>query len=243
MKATRPSQLDTITTLAASLALGLLMAACDRRAVEDDATATPAETAATETTASDGAAVPPPVTDIDAPVATNTPEPPDPGDMSAGASPAASAPAPGAGTTSQADALALLIAVNEHEIAAADQALMKKASGPVLAYAQLMKTDHTKNLTDTTRLGGAASTAPAVTELRNKGEADLNALAAAQDGAAYEKAYIDAMVRGHTEALALIDGTLLPAATADNVRQHFTTTRAAVARHLERAKEIQGELK
>ena len=72
--------------------------------------------------------------------------------------------------------------VNEHEIAAADQAVMKKVSGPVLAYAQLMKTDHAKNLVATTRLGGAASTAPAVTGLHDQGEADLKALAAVPDG-------------------------------------------------------------
>lgn len=224
--------------IAASASLALvLLAACDRRAVEDDSATTPAEA-----TTSREAGTPPPATDVDSPVATNTPEPIDPGDMTAGTpTPTGSAPAVASGTT-QADALALLIAVNEHEIAAADQALVKKVTGPVLAYAQMMKTDHGKNLADTTRLGGAASTAPAVTELRNKGESELKALAT-RNGADYEKAYVDAMVRGHTDALALIDGTLLPAATTANIRQHFTTTRATVARHLERAKEIQGTLK
>lgn len=236
MTTTRPIQRASVALLAASLALGLSLSACDRRAIEDDSAATPAEPAATGE-----AGVPPPVTDVDAPAATNTPEPPDPRDMTAGVPPAGSASAPGT-TASQADALALLIAVDEHEIAAADQALMKQVTDPVLAYAQMMKTEHGKNLTDSTRLGGAASTAPAVTDLRKKGEADLKVLAA-QDGAAYEKAYIDAMVRGHAEALALIDGTLLPAATADNVRQHFTATRATVAKHLARAKEIQATLK
>lgn len=236
MLTTRPDRHANFALVAASLALGLSLSACDRRAVEDDSAATPAEPAATGE-----AGVPPAVTDVDAPVATNTPEPADPGDLTAGAPPAGSAPA-ASSAISQADALALLIAVNEHEIAAADQALMKQVTGPVRAYAETMKTHHGRNLTDGTRLGAAASTAPAVTELRNEGEAELKALAA-QDGAAYEKAYIDAMVRGHAEALALIDGTLLPAATADNVRQHFTATRAMVAEHLARAKEIQATLK
>lgn len=210
----------TTTLLAAALALGLLPAACDRRAVEDDGAAGPAEPAA-----GGDAVVAPPVAGADTRAATPTP-------------PADSAPgAPGA-ATSQADALALLIAANEHEIAAADQALTKQVTGPVLAYAQMMKTDHEKNLADSTRLGGAASTAAAVTALRSKGEADLKALAT-HSGSAYEQAYVDAMVAGHTGVLALIDDTLLPAATADNVRAHFIATRAAVARHLERAKEIQ----
>ena len=227
MNTNHPNQHRTHTLLAAALALGLLPAACDRRAVEDDSTATPAEPAS-----SGEAVVPPPVTDVDA---AATAEPP-PG------TPAAAGPASAAATTSQADALALLVAVNEHEIAAADQAQTKQVTGPVLAFAQMMKSDHEKNLADTTRLGGAESTAPAIATLRSKGEAELKTLAM-QSGSAYEKAYMGAMVRGHTEALALIDGTLLPAATADNVRQHFTATRATVAHHLERAKEVRAGLK
>jgi putative membrane protein len=148
----------------------------------------------------------------------------------------------GATATTQADALAMLMAVNEHEIAAADQALGKNVTGAVRDFAQMMKTDHGKNLADTTKLGGAASTSPGVKTLKDKGDADLRTLDA-QSGKAYEKAYIDAMVKGHTDALAMIDNTLLPAATDTNIRQHFTTTRAAVARHLDKAKEIQGTLK
>ena len=207
MNTPRPGSAPIFGTLVASLALGLAVAACDRRAVEDDSAPTPAA------------------------------------DTSTVAAPAGTAPTASAGNTSQADALALLIVVDEHEIAAADQALMKNVSGPVLAYAQLMKTDHATNLAATTRLGGAASTASAVTGLHDQGEADLEALAAVPDGAAYEKAYVDSMVRGHAEALALIDDILLPAANADNVRQHFTATRATVSRHLEQAKALQATLK
>lgn len=215
--------------IAVSLALPLLLASCDRRKVEDDTTATPAEP-----TQSPEAGTPPTDADreVSAPVATNTPEPADAG---------AAAPT-AANTLSQADALAWLVAADEHEIAAADQALARNVTGKVRDYAQMMKTDHGKNLADTIKLGAAASTAPAVKTLKDKGEADLRALDA-NAGAAYEKAYIDAMVRGHTDVLAMFDGTLLPAATDANVRQHFTTTRAAVARHLEKAKEIQAALK
>lgn len=212
-------------TLAASLALPLLLASCDRRDVEDDTRATPAED-----TASREAGTPPADREVSPPMAT-TPTTPD-----------ASATPPAAGTTSQADALALLVTLNEHEIAAADQALGKNVTGKVREFADMMKIDHSRNLADTTKLGAAASTAPAVTALKKKGDADLQTLGT-NSGAAYEKAYMDAMVRGHTDALALIDNTLLPAATADNVRAHFTATRAAVARHLDQAKTIQAGLK
>lgn len=205
-----------------ALALPLLITACDRRTVEDDAAATPAED-----TASREAGTPAPVTDVEVPASATAP---------------ADATAPTAGAISQADALAMLMAVNEHEIAAADQALAHNVSGGVRDYAQMMKTEHTQNLTESSKLGGAVSTAIAVKDLRDKGEAELRTLDALS-GDAYAKAYIDAMVKGHTEALALLDGTLLAAATDANVRQHFTATRAAVAHHLERAKEVQASLK
>ncbi len=210
--------------LAAALAMPLL-AACDRRGVEDDTTATPAEDTASRETGT-----PPPATEVSPPVATNTPEPPDAGETT-----------PAQASVSQADALALLVALNEHEIAAAEQALGKNVTGRVREYADMMKADHSRNLTDTTKLGAAASTAPAVTQLKEKGAAELRALGG-KAGKDYERGYIDAMVQGHTDALELIDGTLLPAATEARVRDHFTATRAKVAQHLEQAKQIQAEL-
>lgn len=212
----------------------LLPAACDRRDTEDDTATTPADTELDRPT--DAATATPEATDATAegPAAgsaagtTATPGSPDQG-------------TPAATATSQADALAMLMAVNEHEISAADQAIRKKVTGDVRQYAEMMRTDHGKNLQETTRLGGAASTATAVTAMREKGENELRTLDA-QTGKAYEKAYIDAMVKGHTEALAMIDNTMLPAATDANVRQHFTVTRTAVSRHLDRAKELQGTM-
>lgn len=205
--------------LVASLALPLLLAGCDRRAVEDDTTPSP-----TEANQSPSAGSPPAQAEpVSPPSAPTTP-------------PQTTA------TASQADALAMLVAVDEHELAAADQAIGKQVTGKVRDYADMMKIDHARNLADTTRLGAANSTAPAVQALKDKGEADLRALGA-HTGATYEKAYIDAMVRGHTEVLALLDATLLPAATDDNVRQHFTATRATVAKHLQHAQDIQGAQK
>jgi predicted outer membrane protein len=232
MKASRQLTRNCLwAALAASLTIPLLLAGCDRRKVEDDTARTPSDQVQSGETVNPPAATP---------GTTANPAV----DQTATPAPQATAPAgtPAAGATSQADALAMLMAVDEHEIAAADQAMGKNVTGKVRDFAQMMKTDHGKNLADTTKLGGAMSTAPAVDALKKKGENDLHALGA-QSGVAYEKAYIDAMVQGHTEALAMIDNTLLPAATDANIRQHFTTTRAAVARHLDRAKEIQASLK
>ena len=52
------------------------------------------------------------------------------------------------------------------------------------------------------------------------------------------KAYIDAMVKGHTEALAVLDNKLIPKATTQAVKDHLAATREHVAHHLERAESL-----
>ena len=199
-----------------ALALPVLMlAACgDRREKEDDTTPTPADQAVTpEAPAPDAAATPP-----------ETPPPTD------------TVPPPATGAVMQSEALGLLATADEHEVAAADQAIAKKVTGDVLDFANMMKTDHGKNLAETTALGGSKEGAR-ITDMRSKGDADLATLDA-KSGTEYEQAYIDAMVKGHTDVLALLDGTLIPAATDAAVKTHFANTRMAVEKHLEAAKKL-----
>jgi putative membrane protein len=196
----------------------LLLAACnDRREQEDDTTPT----------ASDQVATPAPP-EAPGPDVTATPAPTYPEGTPV--------TPPAAGAVSQSDALGMLMAANEHEVAAADQAIAKKVTGDVLAFANMMKTDHGKNLAETGALGGTKEGAR-ITELRSKGDAELAALDA-KSGTEYEQAYIDAMVKGHSDVLAMLDGTLIPAATDAAVKAHFDATRTAVAKHLEEAKKL-----
>jgi putative membrane protein len=133
-------------------------------------------------------------------------------------------------------ALGLLASVNEHEIKAADQAIEKKVSGAVLDYARMMKTQHTENQAKTVALG-AKQDAPEVQAKKEKGAAERTALAKLS-GKEYEAAYKEAMIKGHTEALAMIDDKLLPMASAGPVKDHLTTTRGHVAMHLEAARKL-----
>lgn len=146
---------------------------------------------------------------------------------------------------SQQEALAMLNLVNDHEVKAAEQAKSKKVTGDVAAYADMMKAEHGKNMTATKALldknGGAPADNAAMTDMKAKGEAEMQQLAAL-DGDAYAKAYIDAMVAGHQDALTKLDTMLIPAATDAAIKQHLQTTRDAVQKHLDRAKEIQGKL-
>lgn len=141
-------------------------------------------------------------------------------------------------STSKGDsfALGLLAAVNEHEIAAAKQAKSKKVSGPVLDYATRMEKEHGENLTRTKALGALSNDAE-IRAQKVKGADELKTLGQ-QNGSAYAKAYMDAMVKGHEQALNLIDTKMLPSAATAPVKKHLTETRAHVANHLAAAKEI-----
>jgi predicted outer membrane protein len=201
-----------------SIACVLALAACDRDRTDDAATAdanTPAADAATPQT-EPGAA---PTADM-------------PSDAADPAADPAAANADG-------EALGLLAAINEHEIAAARQAKEKQVDGDVLEFAELMETEHGTNQEKTQALGPAQD-GPDIAAQKQKGKAELDALAA-KSGDEYEKAYIDAMVKGHQEALTAIDEKMIPRATRDDVKQHLTETRRHVEMHLTRAKEIAGK--
>jgi len=151
------------------------------------------------------------------------------------------APAPngqaGELTADEALALGLLASVNEHEIAAARQAKEKNVSAPVLTFADMMETQHGENLAKTRSLGSPADT-PEVQAMKDKARAELDELGK-KSGRDYETAYVDAMVKGHMQALTLIDTRLNALASSDAVKQHLAATRDAVSMHLEAAKKLQ----
>lgn len=156
-------------------------------------------------------------------------------------------PAPGAppepGAPSGDEALALLVAVNQHEIAAAEQARDKQVGGKVMEFADMMLAEHSSNLEATRQLANEAAGAaesPRVVSLRASGEADLNRLSELE-GQEYEQAYVEAMVEDHRKALDMLDNQLIPAARDDAVREHLSMTRERVAAHLEQARALQSE--
>lgn len=216
--------MNTKTPLALAIAALVLLgtAACNRNEDANGGTNnTPAPSA-------DAA-----MNDTAAPVPAATPDTTMPADNGAAAMP------------SQAEALALVNVVNDHDIKAAEQAKSKKVTGDVLAFADMMVADHGKNMTQTHALmdknGGAPADSALTTEMKSKGDAEMQQLAS-MDGDAYAKAYIDAMVMGHQDVLNRLDTMLIPAATDAAVKQHLQMTRDAVQKHLDRAKEIQGKL-
>lgn len=97
--------------------------------------------------------------------------------------------------------------------------------------------------------GGIAAGAPAdagmhadagLTAMRDRHEAERARLAAL-DGEAFATAWVDAMAKGHEEALAKLDEELIPGAADDDVARHLRDTRSAIAEHLDTARALQAD--
>lgn len=154
------------------------------------------------------------------------------------------APAP-ASTVTESDALGMVIAVNEHEIAAAEQAKSKNVSAPVAAYADMMLKEHRANMDQARALETSANvqigTGPQVATLRSESEAARTRLADMQ-GQDYERGYVEEMVNSHQKTLTMLDSQLIPAAQTEALRTFLTQTRDAVAKHLESARQLQTQV-
>lgn len=144
-----------------------------------------------------------------------------------------------------AEVLSFVNAVNLNEILAAAEAEKKKISDPVMSYAKMLHMEHGKNMDQTMKLGIAINTKPAdtraVDEMKQKGAGELGMIVTL-NGSEFEKAYIDMMIKGHTEALSLIDNQLMNQAKNAALKKHLTNTRSHVAMHLEQAKKLKGSM-
>lgn len=142
-----------------------------------------------------------------------------------------------------AEVLAFVNAVNVNEILAAAEAQKKKISGPVMDYAKMLQTEHGANMAKTNALGLSINVTPSITKAVDaeikKGAGGL-AMLVPMDGKDFESAYLDAMIKGHTDVLAMIDNQLMKTAKNDKLKSHLTETRGHVAMHLEQAKKLKG---
>jgi len=151
------------------------------------------------------------------------------------ASPApAPPPAPGV--------FALVSAVDEYEIAAIEQARDRKLGAATHEYAQMLYREHRENLAQSRELMSEGK--PVEPEMtaevhglvgRNKEALEALAKTPAAD---YERAWLQAMVDGHTDALAMLDTRLIPAAKDDRLRNFLNNTRDHMAMHLERGRAL-----
>ncbi|MEJ7736172.1 MAG: DUF4142 domain-containing protein [Chitinophagaceae bacterium] len=142
-----------------------------------------------------------------------------------------------------AEVLSFALAVDVNEILAAAEAQKKKVGQPVIDYAKMLHTAHGENMAKIIQLGQSIKVTPsdtkAVDALKVKGAGEL-AMLIPLDGREFETAYLDAMIKGHTEVLSMIDSKLLTTAKNNALKAHLTETRGHVAMHLEQAKKLKG---
>ncbi len=144
--------------------------------------------------------------------------------------------------SSEGEVLGLLLTVDHNEITAAKIAAMKELRDDVREYAHMLHTDHGKNTQKTLDLGTKLGLTPLITaecdKLREKGAAQLVPLVSLK-GDEFGRAFVAAMIQGHSDALELIDDRLRGAVRNAQVKQHLDETRSTIARHLDRARGIQ----
>jgi predicted outer membrane protein len=140
-----------------------------------------------------------------------------------------------------AEVLSFVAAVDVNEILAASAAQKKKINEPVMNYAKMLHIAHGDNMMKTLKVGQSIKITPsdtkAVDALKKKGAKELATLIPL-DGEEFESGYINAMIKGHTEILAMIDDKLMKNAKDDAVIAHLKVTRGHVAMHLEEAKKL-----
>ncbi|HEU4775035.1 MAG TPA: DUF4142 domain-containing protein [Lysobacter sp.] len=138
------------------------------------------------------------------------------------------------------EVFAQLIDLDQHTIARAEQAQAKNIDEPLRALAENMQMHHRRNLTQTRAVADSAGVhvaeTPAMRTRRAENARKLEDLAA-HDGEVYSRAYLEAVVATHEEALALID-TYLQSTDNDAIRAHLERTRGNFAEHLEVARSL-----
>lgn len=140
------------------------------------------------------------------------------------------------------ETLAFLLAIHEHEVLAAEQAAAKDVSPRVKEFARTLHEDHGRGAVETMQLGKRAGVPTVQTEaverMVRRGTAELADLVLL-DGPAYERAFLDAMVRGHQEAISLLDDRISNVEDAE-VRDHLAAARGVIRRHLDEARRLLG---
>jgi putative membrane protein len=144
---------------------------------------------------------------------------------------------------SPAEQIAFVSAIDEHEIAAAQEAKNRNVPQPVQQFAEMMIEQHQQNLDETQAVSEKLGVAPAETAqiaaFKTEGESKLGAMRSLDDQA-FAKKYADEMVAGHEKALKKIDGFMKNA--EGTLKEHLAKTRSHVATHLMHAKQLRASL-
>lgn len=135
-------------------------------------------------------------------------------------------------------ALGLLRTVDEQEIEAAEEALERTdLDTRVAEYAEMLLSHHSENLAAAQALRLEPFTSPEVSDFAERRAERLRALDDIAEDDEYAGAYLQVMVEGHEQALAMLD-RLLPEAVDEDARDYLADSRRTMAQHLQRGREL-----
>lgn len=142
-------------------------------------------------------------------------------------------------------ALAWVMALDKNEINAANYILTQKVNDDTKQYAEMMVKDHTQNLQKTRALSHYIHIKPMKTSMIlaviQNGKNELIQLRHLPNDQ-LDKKYIQAMVKGHSEALKKINAMIKQDNLNPQLEAHLKSTRDRIQIHLQRAKEIQANM-
>jgi putative membrane protein len=156
----------------------------------------------------------------------------------------ATQPAPGAQAAAfeDADVLGVLRTVNASEVKTGQLAATKATSPQVRQFAQQMTTEHS----EANQQLAASPVPPRDNSLSQLIDQQVNAAIERLNGLSgpdFDQQYVHGQVQMHEQVLQLIDAQLLPAAQTAEVKQVVDGMRQAVAQHLQKAQQLEAELR
>jgi putative membrane protein len=145
--------------------------------------------------------------------------------------------------TNDGETLGIVSVIDQNEIQAAQEADKKKINSDVRDYAQMLLKAHTDHLDEVTKLAqkqsvSITSDSAIINDLRTKGAQDLTTLNPL-DGEGFAKSYIELMIKGHTEALKILDERIN--SSSGDVKSFLQETRMDIADHLKKAQDLQNK--
>ena len=153
-------------------------------------------------------------------------------------------PMPGAHP--ETDVAGIVATANEGEIQQGNAASARATSADVVAFAQMMVADHTAALNNAREVFTRSNITPGENDttrtLRANSQLTVTNLAT-YSGTAFDRTYMQTQVDLHQWLLTTLDTALIPSARTPELRTLLTTQRASVAAHLERARQIVGNLR
>lgn len=132
-------------------------------------------------------------------------------------------------------------AIHEGEISHARIAQERAQTEPVRSFAARMIEEHSSAMRDLEGLGATASIIPEPSALREQLTSQALAMEqdlVARDPSEFDRAYMDAQVRLHQQALEVADQQLMPSARSQQLRAYLQRVRPIIADHLEMARQM-----